>query len=337
GKKMAAVIGAGSDEVIINDATCINLYKVAAAAWQHQAPRRKIITDNLNFPSDIYIFQGLAGPENVVVVNSEDGLMGPVAGLQAALDEETAVISLSHTVFKSGYTYDMAAINKMAHDVGALVIWDMSHSVGSVPTFLNESNADLAVGCTYKYMNGGPGAPAFVYCRRDLQPLLHNPITGWFGHANRYDFALDYSPAAGMRKFITGTPTILSIAAIEPGVDLTLAAGMDRIRTKSVALSEFFIELWEAWLAPLGFSLNSPRAARWRGAHVSIGHDKAKVIDRALVEELKVIPDFRPPSNIRFGLAPLYTTFNDCLEAVVRTKRVMDEQLYAKYEDGVED
>ncbi len=355
GDKIAHLLGASPGEIAIADSTSTNLYKLALAALRARLGRTKIVTDDLNFPSDVYIFQGLAafGPApfdyvrpkappsaqdasyQIVIVPSPDGIHGPVEGLLAAIDEDTALVSLSHTVFKSAYTYDMAAITAHAHKVGALTLWDLSHSAGSVIVELNQANADLAVGCTYKYLNGGPGAPAFLYVCKDLQDELTNPISGWFGQKNAFAFGLDYEPASGIRRFLTGTPSILSIAPIEIGVDLLLEAGMDRLRAKSVRQTEYLIELWREWLAPLGFTMNSPADPAWRGSHVSLGHPDAWRIDQALIEEMNVLPDFRKPNNIRLGITPLYTTFAEIHEAVKRMQRVVEEKLYEKYEAGV--
>ncbi|HNB50453.1 MAG TPA: kynureninase [Anaerolineales bacterium] len=335
GDKIAQLLGASPGEVAISDSTSTNLYKLALAALRARPGRTKIVTDDLNFPSDVYIFQGLARDSHQVeLVPSPDGIHGPVEGLLAAMDEDTALVSLSHTVFKSAYTYDMAAITAHAHKVGALTLWDLSHSAGSVIVELNKANADLAVGCTYKYLNGGPGAPAFLYVRKDLQDELTNPISGWFGQKNAFAFGLNYEPTSGIRRFLTGTPPILSIAPIETGVDILLEAGMARLREKSVRQTEYLIELWRELLAPLGFTMNSPADPAWRGSHVSLGHPDAWRIDQALIEEMHVLPDFRKPNNIRLGITPLYTTFAEIHEAVMRMKRVVEEKLYEKYDAG---
>ena len=335
GDKLGQLLGAAPGEVTVADSTTVNLFKLALAALRAQPGRHKIITDDLNFPSDLYALQGicqLLGPDyRVEVIPSPDGIHGPVEALAAALDEETALVTLSHTVFKSAYTYDMAAITDLAHCKGALVLWDLSHAAGSVVVNLGRTHTDLAIGCTYKYLNGGPGAPAFLYVRRDLQALLTNPIQGWMGQANMFNFGLDYERAPGLPHFLTGTPPILSTLAIEPGIDLLLEAGIERVRTKSVQQTAYLIALWEQALAPLGFTLNSPRDSRWRGSHISLGHDEAWRIDQALIHEMKVLPDFRKPDHIRFGITPLYTTFAEIYEAVMRTKRVVTEQLYLKY------
>lgn len=335
GDKIGQLLGAAPGEVTVADSTTVNLFKLALAALHAQPGRHKIITDDLNFPSDLYALQGicqLLGPDyRVEAVPSPDGIHGHVEALAAAIDEETALVTLSHTTFKSAYTYDMAAITELAHCKGALVLWDLSHAAGSVVVNLGRAHTDLAIGCTYKYLNGGPGAPAFLYVRRDLQALLTNPIQGWMGQANMFNFGLDYERAPGLPHFLTGTPPILSTLAIEPGIDLLLEAGIDRVRAKSVQQTAYLIALWEQELAPLGFTLNSPRDSRWRGSHISLGHAEAWRIDQTLIHEMKVLPDFRKPDNIRFGITPLYTTFTEIYEAVMRTKRVVTEQLYLKY------
>ncbi len=335
GAKIARLIGAHPDEVIVADSTSVNLFKLAVAALRYQQGRTKIVTDDLNFPSDLYVLQGaceLLGEEHEMTrVASGDGVHGPVEEIQANLDERTALLTLSHVVFKSGYLYDMAALTRAAHEVGALVLWDLSHSVGSVPINLEASGADLAVGCSYKYLNGGPGAPAFLYVRRELQAKLANPITGWMGKKNAFDFALDYEPEVGVRKFLTGTPSVVSLALIEPGIELLLEAGMQRVREKSLKLSAFLLELFEAHLAPLGFHLASPRDPARRGSHLSLSHPQALAIDLAMIRELNLIPDFRPPESIRLGLAPLYTSFQEVYEAVRRIERIVVEGRHEKY------
>lgn len=335
GAKIARLVGVEADEVVVSDSTSVNLFKLTLAALQAQAGRTKVVTDDLNFPSDIYILQGalrLAGPQyHLEIVRSADGLTISDQALASAIDESTALVVLTHTAFKSGFVYDLDAITAMAHRAGALMLWDLCHSVGAVPLALDAAGADLAVGCTYKYLNAGPGAPAFLFVRRDLQERLLNPVSGWFGQQNQFDFELAYRPAAGIRRFLTGTPPVLALAAVEPGVDLLLEAGMDRLRAKSIQQTEYLIGLWEVLLEPLGFELNSPRDPDRRGSHVSLGHPEALRIDRALIEEMNVIPDFRSPDNLRLGIAPLYTSFAEIHEAVMRLSRVVVERSYEKY------
>jgi kynureninase len=335
GGKLARLLGAAPDEVIVADSTSVNLFKLVLAALAARPDRHTVVTDELNFPSDLYVLQGavrLAGPDHrLVVVRSPDRVTGSPAALAQAVDSDTALVTLCHTTFKASYVYDLAAVTAMAHRVGALACWDVSHSVGAMPLALGASGVDLAVGCTYKYLNGGPGAPAFLFVRRDLQAELLSPIWGWLGHRAPFEFAPDYAPAPGISRFLAGTPAILAVAAIEPGVDLVLDAGLERLRAKSIRQTDYLIGLWEAWLAPLDFRLHSPRDASCRGSHVSLGHPEGWRINRALIEEMKVIGDFREPDNLRFGLAPLYTSYAEIHEAMRRLRVVVTERRYAKY------
>jgi kynureninase len=339
GAKIAHLIGAQPDEVIVADSTSVNLFKLLVAGLRYQqaqSPQRtRVLTDDLNFPSDLYVAQGvidlLGGRHTLAVIPSPDGVMGPDAALAAALDERTALLTLSHTTFKSGYTYDMAAITRQAHDAGALVLWDLSHSAGAVPVELNAAGADLAVGCCYKYLNGGPGAPAFLYIRRDLQEQLANPISGWMGQANLFEFGPHYQPVAGLRRFLSGTPPVLSLALIESGVDLLLAADMTALRAKSVQQTEYLVGLWEALLQPLGYALNSPRNPAQRGSHIALGHPEGLRIDLALIRDANVLPDFRPPDNIRIGIAPLYNSFVDIHTVATRLQTVVSQDVYKQY------
>jgi len=335
GAKIARLIGAQADEVIVADSTSVNLFKLVVAALHDQPDRHRLLSDDLQFPSDLYVLEGivrlLGGRHRLEIVPSPDGIHGPVAGLQERLDTDVALVVLSHTAFKSGYTYDLIALTRAAHAAGALILWDLSHSVGALPIDLAAAGADLAVGCTYKYLNGGPGAPAFLYVRRDLQNRLANPITGWMGSASMFDFALTYRPAAGLRRFLTGTPSIVSLSLIEPGVDLLLEVGMEAVRAKSVRQTTYFIDLWEAILAPLGFRLQSPREADRRGSHVALGHDEGLAITLALIHEFGILPDFRPPDTLRFGVAPLYTSFTDLYDTIMALATIVAEKRYERY------
>ncbi|MFN8469412.1 MAG: kynureninase [Caldilineaceae bacterium] len=339
GAKIAGLLGAQPDEVIVADSTSVNFFKLLVAglrgARQRDARRTRILTDDLNFPSDIYVIEeaiDLLGRHHTLdLLRTPDGIHGPVDALQKALADDVALLTLSHTVFKSGYTYDMAAITQKAHDAGALLLWDLSHSAGSVPIDLNAANADLAVGCTYKYLNGGPGAPAFLYIRRDLQEQLANPIAGWMSQSNLFDFGLAHKPVSTLRRFLSGTPPVLSLALIEVGVDLLLSAGMDALRAKSMQQTEYLVALWEAMLQPLGYTLNSPRDPARRGSHISLGHPEGLRIDLALIRDCNVLPDFRYPDNIRIGIAPLYNTFADVHAVAAALAKVVEQGVYKKY------
>jgi kynureninase len=335
GAKIARLIGAQDTEVIVSDSTTNNLFKVVMAALMMQPGRKKIVSDEFNFPSDLYILQGCSnifgGGYRIDLIHSEDGITIDEESIEKVLDSDTAVLVLSHVVFKSGFLYDAARITDMAHKKGILVVWDLSHSVGSVPVNLDAWNADFAIGCTYKYLNGGPGAPAFLYVNHRIQKMAVSPIWGWFGDGRPFNFDLNYQPGEGINRFLVGTPNILSLLTMEPGVDLLLEAGMDRLREKSLKQTSFLIELFDLALAPSGFTLGTPREPCQRGSHVSIRHPEGYRINLALINDMHVLPDFRVPDNIRLGIAPMYTRFVDIWEAVDRISRVMDEELYKKY------
>ncbi len=335
GAKIAKLIGAEPDEVIVCDSTSVNLFKLVLATLQTHPDRRQVVSDELNFPSDLYVLQSvlrLVGPEyRLDLVRSADGMSISTDAVRSTVTSGTALVALSHVTFKSGFLYNMAAVTDLVHNAGSLVLWDLCHSIGVVPIDLKAAWVDLAVGCTYKYLNGGPGSPAFIYVRRNLQDQLTNPIWGWFGRRSQFEFGLDYEAAPGVRRFQTGTPPILSLAAVEPGLDLLLEAGVNRVRAKSLRQTEYLIDLWEQLLAPLGVTLNSPRNPAQRGSHVSLGHTEGLRVARLLIEEMQVIPDFRYPDNIRFGISPLYTSFVEIREALVRFQRVLAERIYEKY------
>jgi len=335
GEKIAQLVGAGPGQVVVSDSTSVNLFKLTMTALAKRPGRDRIVSDVLNFPSDLYILQGcvrlLGDRHHLHLVPSADGITVDQQALFDAMDERTALVTLSHVTFKSGFLYDAAAVTEQAHQVGALVLWDLSHSVGAVPVELDRWGVDLAVGCTYKYLNGGPGAPAFLYVRRDLQEEALSPIWGWFGQRSPFDFDLEYEPTEGVGRFLIGTPPILSLLAMESALDLLLEAGLERIRRKSVRLTSYLIYLVDTVLAPLGFVLGSPRDPARRGSHVSIQHPEGYRINRALIEEMGVLPDFREPDNIRLGLVPLYTSFAEVWEAVDRIRRVVEEERHLRY------
>ena len=326
GEDLAPLVGAGPGQVAFADSTSVNLYKLAHAAVAHGGERRTIVTDALNFPSDVYVLQGVAhacGARLVVVPGADDQVHADEDAIIAAIDDDTALVTLSHVAFKSGYRYDAARITAAAHERGALVLWDLSHSVGAVEVSLDAWGADLAIGCGYKYVNGGPGAPAFLYVARELQDALVSPIWGWFGQRDPFAFDLEYRPVEGIRRFTVGTPPVLSLLALEPGIALLREAGMATVEAEARALTDYLIALVDARLAPLGFRLASPRDPMRRGSHVSIAHDDAYRICRALVAR-DVIPDFRAPDSIRLGVAPLYVGFEDLWLAVDRLVDLVD-------------
>ena len=335
GEKIARLVGAGPGQVVLSDSTSVNLFKLTMAALDRRPGRSRIVTDALNFPTDLYVLQGcirlLGNRHRLEVVPSRDSIIVEDQDILPAIDDDTALVSLSHVAFKSGFLHDALAITERAHDVGALVLWDLSHSVGAVPVNLDGWAADLAVGCTYKYLNGGPGAPAFLYIAKDLQDEMLSPIWGWFGQHRPFAFGMEYEPAAGVGRFLAGSPPILSILALESALEPVLDAGIDAIRRKSVQMTSYLSFLVDQVLSSRGVELGTPRDARRRGSHVSIRHPEAYRICRALIEEMDVIPDFREPDNIRLGLSPLYTSYVQVHEAVQRLMRTIDEERYLRY------
>jgi len=299
GIKISKLIGAQPDEVIVCDSTSVDFYKLLWAALEVQKPKRVVLAERSSFPTNLYIAEAMAE------------LRFTTSFKEIARD--VAVVALNHVAFKSGSMHPITEINRAAKDAEALVLWDLSHSVGAVPIDLNGSGAELAVGCTYKYLNGGPGAPAFLYVKKELQQRLRSPIQGWFGHRASFEFDTKYEPAEGIERFLAGTPPILSMAAVEAGVDLTLEAGMERIRAKSIALTELMIRGWETLLKPLGVELATPTEPDKRGSHVSFRHSHAGALVERLIRKHQVIPDFRRPDVIRFGANALYTSFSEVL------------------------
>ena len=346
GAKIATLIGAQPEEVLVCESTSTNLFKLATAAIRVMPDRPIIISDALNFPSDLYILQGIVDTLNernqeanfqLKLIPSRDDITIDQQDLKKAVDQNVALLSLTHVAFKSAFMYDMAQVTHFAHQHGALTLWDLSHSVGAVPLRLNKWNVDLAVGCTYKYLNGGPGSPAFLYVRKDLQSKLISPIWAWFATENPFDFNLNFSPVKDISRFRVGTPPMLSMKAMEPGLDLLLEAGIDRLRKKSVQQTEYLLYLFTEWLKPLGFHLGSPTNSDIRGSHVSIKHPHAYQINQAMIDSpppaVRVIPDFRAPNNIRLGIAPIYTRFTEIYRALDRIRTIVEEKIFEEYSD----
>ncbi len=308
---------------MVGDSTSVCLYKLCAAALDARPERRRVVTDRNNFPTDRYVLEGLAAARSLEVVWLEgDPAGGPTPeAVAAVVDSDTALVTFSHVSYLSAAVADMGAINRLVHDVGALVLWDLSHSAGSVPLALDADGADLAVGCTYKYLNAGPGAPAYMYVRAGLLSALRQPIWGWLGRRDPFAMEQGYEPAAGVQSLLSGTPPVLSLVAVQEGVRLVAEAGMQRIRAKGIALTELAIALADAWLAPLGVSVRSPRDAARRGAHVALAHPDARSLCKSLIER-GVIVDFREPDVIRLGLSPLTTRFVDVWDAVDALRRL---------------
>ena len=339
-KKIACLVGAAPEEIFVGDSTSLNLFKLAFATLKYQQGRTEIVTDTLNFPSDLYVLRGLIKQHfpnhKLNLVKSGDGIAMNLNHIGQEINTNTALLTLSHVTYKSSFMYPMKEVSALAHKNGSLVLWDLSHSVGAVPINLENTGADMAVGCTYKYLNGGPGAPAFLYVRKELHNALINPIWSWFSHELPFDFNPEYQASPGIEKFAISTPSILSMAAIEPGVDLLLAAEMEQVRKKSLVQSEYLTDLIEVQLIPLGFKIASPRNPAERGSHLTLKHPEGYRINRAMINpengKKVIIPDFRPPDNIRLGIAPLYTSFTDLYHTVERIVEIVLTKDFERFE-----
>jgi kynureninase len=319
GQKIAPLVGAKPNEVVITDSTGIDLYKVLAAALQMQPDRRVIVMEGSNFPTNNYMVQGLLtqlGDGYTIRFAEADGLM-------TAINEDVAAICITHVHYKTGHILDMAAITKRAHAVGAAAVWDLCHSAGAMPVNLNACNVDFAVACTYKYLNGGPGSPAMLFAAERHHGKYQQPLTGWFGHEAPFDFDQDYHPAGDIRQMLSGTQPIVSLSIAEIGIDIMLQANMQDIRDKSMRMTSLFIELVEKRCSEHGIKLASPREASRRGSQVTFYHPGAYPIVRALHEH-GVICDYRSPGNMRFGFAPLYNSYTDVWEAVEHLHNILD-------------
>jgi kynureninase len=312
GRLAAVALGAAPGQTVVGDSTTVCFYKLACAALDARPGRTEIVTDVDNFPTDRYVLEGIAaarGLEVRWVDRPGVSVIGP----------RTALVSFSHVSYRSAEIADMAAISFAAREAGALVLWDLSHSAGSIPVALDEDGAQLAVGCTYKYLHGGPGAPAYMYVARELQSSLRQPIWGWLGRRDPFEMGPGYEPASGMRAFLSGTPPVPALVAVDEGVRVVGEAGIEAIREKGIALTEYAIELCDA----LGLAVGSPRESERRGAHVAVVHPRARELCRALID-VGVIVDFRAPDIIRFGFAPLTTRFVDVWDGVVALRSFLE-------------
>jgi kynureninase len=317
---IASLIGAEADEIAVADSTSVNLFKLLGAALRLRPGRPVIVSERENFGTDLYVAQGLAE----LLGNGAELRLVDRSHVSSALSADVAVLMLTHVDFRTGEMHDMKALTQAAHDGGGLVLWDLAHSAGAVPVDLGGCAVDLAVGCGYKYLNGGPGAPAFAYVSRRHHARLRTPLWGWMGHETPFDFNIRYRPAPGIGSLRVGTPPILSLAALERGVTEILEIGIPVLRHKSIMLAELFIGLVERECSGHGFELASPRDAERRGSHVSLRHQEGYAIMQALIVA-GVIGDFRDPDILRFGFAPAYVRFVDVWDAVALLKRIMDD------------
>lgn len=332
GDRLAPLIGAGGGEVVVCDSTSINLFKLLSAAVSLRPDRDVLILEGSNFPTNTYMAEGLAmlsgGRLRVRLCEADEIL--------SAIDHRTVAVAITHAHYKTGHVHDMAAITAAAHAAGALAIWDVCHTAGAMPVALNACGVDFAVGCTYKYLNGGPGSPAFLFAAARHHGTVRQPLTGWWGHAAPFGFEPNYRPAPGIGQFLTGTQPVLSMAVAQAGLEIALQADLAVVRAKSVSLTELFIRLVEELCVGHGFELASPRDPRLRGSQVSWAHRHGHAIMRALIAR-GIIGDFRAPDIIRFGFAPLYVRHVDVLHAVDALAEVMASGAWEAPEHQVRD
>ncbi|NVZ72397.1 kynureninase [Pseudomonas costantinii] len=328
GNRLAPLIGARDGEVVITDTTSINLFKVLSAALsvqrQRQPKRKVIVSEASNFPTDLYIAEGLTEllqqGYSLRLVNSPDEL-------PQAIDGDVAVVMLTHVNYKTGYMYDMQALTALSHECGALSLWDLAHSAGAVPIDLHKASADYAIGCTYKYLNGGPGSQAFVWVNPALVDVVRQPLSGWFGHSRQFAMEPAYAPSAGIARYLCGTQPITSLAMVECGLEIFAQTDMASLRTKSLALTDLFIALVEARCAAHGLVLITPREHAKRGSHVSFEYPEGYAVIQALIAR-GVIGDYREPRIMRFGFTPLYTSFTEVFDAVEILGEILDNRTW---------
>ncbi|MDP3893315.1 kynureninase [Nocardioides sp.] len=323
-----ATLGAGPGQTVVGDSTTVLLYKLVRAALDHQVradpARREIVVDSDNFPTDRYVVEGIAAERGCAVrwIEVDRAAGVSVEQVRAAVGPATAVVVLSHVAYRSGHLADAPGITAAVHEAGGLALWDLCHSVGAVPVALDEWGADLAVGCTYKYLNGGPGSPAFAYVAERWQAELTQPIQGWMGHADPFLMGPDYEPSVGIRRFLSGTPSVLAMQPLRDMLALVDEAGMDAVRAKSVALTSYAVELADALLADAGVRVASPRDAGRRGGHVTLTHPSMREVTARLWAE-DVIPDYRDPEGLRIGLSPLSTSFAETRRGLLAVREVL--------------
>ena len=330
GNKLARLVGGKENEVVVTDTTSTNLFKVMAAALRQQKEtqpkRRVIVSERNNFPTDLYITQGLMDLlASLGNADYELKLVDGVEGVEAALNEDVAVVLLTHVNYQTGYMYDMADITAKVHKVGAVTVWDLCHSAGAVPVDLNAANADYAVGCTYKFLNGGPGSPAFLWVNPRYQETFWQPLSGWWGHARPFAMEPQYDPHAGVKRYLCGTQAITSLAMVENGLDTFADTDMDQLRAKSLALTSLFIDLVNQECEGFPLTLNTPLDTKYRGSQVGFVHPHGFAVVQALIER-GVIPDYREPQIMRFGFTPLYIRYEDVWNSVVALKEILESK-----------
>ena len=337
-EKYSKLLNVENDEITIGESTSVRLYQMIHSLLSTGIYPKQLGTDNLNFPTDVYIMEGInksfSLPKmNLISYNQE--IEADLNLLKEQIKTKPGIYCLSLVTYKSSFLYPMKDLNLWAEKFNSIIVWDLSHAIGAVNIDLKKTETKVSIGCSYKYMNGGPGSPAVMYIEKKLQKKLFNPIQGWFGHKNPFDFDSKYIPKVGINRFSSGTPPILSLFAMETGIDITLKAGIKSIRKKSILQTKLFINLVEVKLNPLGYYLQSPKEKSKRGAHITISHEFSWQICQALIQGckngVKIIPDFRPPNFLRFGIAPLYTRFIDLYVVIERLEKIVTSKEYLNF------
>ena len=342
-KKVSIILNSNENEIYVGGSTSLNLYKLLLSLIKSSNSIKNISTDNLNFPSDKYICEGICNDYNLKfnLLNYDNNNLPNIDVLEQFIKKNNGIIVLSLVTYKSSYRYPISKINRICQENDSIAIWDLSHAIGAIDIDMKINEIDYAVGCTYKYLNGGPGSPAFIYARNEKQIGLKSPIKGWFSHSNPFDFSKTYVQSESMNKFSSGTPHIISMSTLDSSLDVTINATTKKIENKSIDLYNFFTEIFYDRLLNLGFKIITPKNKDERGSHISIVHKESWRITKCLTDpeypgEKKIIVDFRPPNIIRIALTPLYVSFNDIFRVCIRLVQIIESNEYEK-KDGSKD
>ena len=339
--KMSKLINSDNDEVLVGESTSVNLYKILYCLLYSNQYKKNLVTDCLNVPSDNYIIDGLKDhteKKEITILNYNNNLSCNIDILKKSIQENPGIYCLSLVTYKSSFLYPIKELNEFAENNKSIIVWDCSHAIGVVDIDVKDSKTKAAIGCTYKFLNSGPGSPSFLYVSKDILNHLQNPIKGWFGHSKPFDFENKYKPADNINKFNAGTPSVLSLIPVNTGLDLVLEAGIMNIRNKSIELGEYLIKIINIELNKFDVKITSPIESKSRGSHITIQHKEAWKICKLLIEggnnRKRIIPDFRPENNIRLGFSPLYVSFIDLYESVIAIKDILENKEYLKIDDS---
>ena len=339
--KMSKLINSDNDEVLVGESTSVNLYKILYCLLDSNQYKKNLVTDCLNFPSDNYIVEGLKDyteKKEITILNYNNNLSCNIDLLKKSIQENPGIYCLSLVTYKSSFLYPIKELNEFAENNKSIIVWDCSHAIGVVDIDVKDSKTKAAIGCTYKFLNSGPGSPSFLYVSKKILNHLQNPIKGWFGHSKPFDFKKKYKPADNINKFNAGTPSVLSLIPVNTGLDLVLEAGITNIRNKSIELGEYLIKIINIELNKFDVKITSPIESKSRGSHITIQHKEAWKICKLLIKgdknRKRIIPDFRPENNIRLGFSPLYVSFIDLYETVIAIKDILENKEYLKIDDS---